>query len=97
MNKTQINYPISPNPWEVIFPAPVPWEGIGDMLGGGARENVISILSFDLPIPHAAGEGPQDGGRGGDGGGGLLHGDNHFGDSTGASRRGRVTFVFCSS
>ena len=23
MNKTQINYPISRNPWEVIFPAPV--------------------------------------------------------------------------
>ena len=23
VHKTQINYPISPNPWEVIFPAPV--------------------------------------------------------------------------
>ena len=44
-------------------------EGIGDMLGGGARarENLISILSFDLLIPHAAGDGPQDGGRGGAG------------------------------
>ena len=57
----------------------------------------ISILSFDLLIPHAAGDGPQDGGRGGDGGG-LLHGDNHIGDvAVVASRRGRVTFVFCSS
>ena len=60
MNKTQINYPISPNLWEVIFLAPV-WQkgkgtaarnvltlrfpvGVGDSLAGVAEVAALDAL-----------------------------------------------------